>query len=279
MKPFGSRFSAACAIALPLAFIVTVAAAEETALPASQDSFSSSSCAMSGEEVTSAVQRCKEQGLTANVKKEGTCYKFIDCVKRPVGEKSVAASSVPKRTLAKKSVACTKTVKESCVVVTCTDGFKFNSCELAQMCKRLAGTEQAKTVSSAKPAPCAEVEKALQSAYAKWEQDQANPELKRIVDEYRRKLGDCKKADLNKTLADPALGATSECKIVKNEATGCQEKRCGDNVVEKRCPESGAASSSECVLTKDSATGCYEKRCAGTVVEKRCPSSSSSSVK
>jgi hypothetical protein len=107
-----------------------------------------SSCESTWQQVAEAVQKCKDGGKGASVKKDGQCYVFGGCVERNPEENRSASSksamttevsSFSSKSINAEGTACKKMVKNGCIRITCADGFAFNSCEMGDMSRKMMG--------------------------------------------------------------------------------------------------------------------------------------------
>ncbi|MBI1813090.1 hypothetical protein HY285_05870 [Candidatus Peregrinibacteria bacterium] len=203
-------------------------------------------CPTSMQDVASKAQACKAQGMGVTVKKNGACYTFIGCVQRSETEHSQTTTSQPTGT-------CTETKEGGCTKIVCADGFRFNSCEMAAICKQMTTT--AKPIPMPLPpvpsgtntmkGPCSDSEAGLQYAYDKFLVNPGDANVQKVVNDLKTKLNDCRVRNAGQTTSPSATtnGTSASCTVAKNNDTGCMEKRCGNAVVAKSCPSSNSLSS------------------------------------
>lgn len=227
-------------------------------------------CSASNEDVSKQIQACQGQSRKGTWLWDGACYKFLGCVNA-----QEALSSTGERS---SSVACTKTTKDGCVKIACTDGYLFNSCEPGSLCKSQSTSATASSSSSISPTaigttpkgPCSDAEKAAKDAYVKWSANRDNADLKNAYYALSEKMKACQAANFGTTSSAASIPS---CTYVR-DAQGCYTKTCGKDITHI-CPNASSASStpstvSPCSYTKDGVSDCYYKKC-GDSVTRVCP--------
>jgi hypothetical protein len=233
------------------------------------------------------IKKCKEQGLNYTTypgadgckyakcledKEPVTCKKIIEnrpdykCL-RPLTNSAGSVTNVPKP-----DYKCLGSTTKNCVVISCTDGYQYDSCKAEEICQtvtcqsyqsennciitKCSDGKETKKCPTTTPVECKIVK--LENGC----------EEKRCTDGYTAQncetTASSSGSEGSATSVASATIVQQSCKVY-TDGQNCKIKECANGYVSNSCKEA------QCDTKIDSETGCKVTSCANGVTKKDCP--------